>query len=83
MFDQITMDYIMEISNRIHRKSFTHLGNRLNVERYYQLLCKHVYMPRLISNSETVKYLHKVGENLKFLFSPMYFIVGFGCHIEL
>ena len=40
-------------------------------------------MSLLISNSETAKYLHKVGENLIFLFTPIYFIVGFGRHSEL
>ena len=40
-------------------------------------------MPMLISNSETAKYLHKVGENLIFLFTPIYFIVGLGRHNEL
>ena len=40
------------------------------------------YMPQLIS-STNVEYLHKVGENLIFLFSPIYFIVGFGCYIEM
>ena len=29
------------------------------------------------------EYLHKVGENLIFLFTPIYFIVGFGRHSEL
>ena len=37
----------------------------------------------LISNSKTVKYLHKVEENVIFLFSSIYFIVEFGRHIEL
>ena len=47
-----------------------------------------------MSNSETAKYLHKVagfvsqvkicfvGENLIFLFSSIYFTVGFGRHIQ-
>ena len=29
------------------------------------------------------KYLQRVGENLIFLLSPLYFIVGFSRHIEL
>ena len=37
----------------------------------------------LISNTETVKCLQKVGENLIFLFSPIYFTVGFGRHIVI
>ena len=37
----------------------------------------------LISNSETVKCLQKVAENLIFLFSPIYFTVGFGRHIVI
>ena len=40
-------------------------------------------MPLLISKFATMKYLHKVGENLLFLFAPIYFIVGFGRHSQL
>ena len=36
-----------------------------------------------ISNSETVKCLQEVGENLIFLFSPIYFTVRFGRHIVI
>ena len=52
----------------------------------YQCLCKNsafMYMLLLISNSETVKCLQKVGENLIFLFSPIYFTVGIGRHIVI
>ena len=37
-------------------------------------------MPLLISNSETVKYLQVkiLGKNFICLFSPIYFVVGFG-----
>ena len=52
----------------------------------YQCLCKNsafMYMLLLISNSETVKCLQKVGENLIFLFSRIYFTVGIGRHIVI
>ena len=35
----------------------------------------------LIANSETVKSLPKVGENLIFLFSPIHFTVAYGRHV--
>ena len=71
-------------THRIHKQTCIYLGNHLNVERSYQCLYKYCsYMPLLISNSETAKYLHKVDENLIFLFTPIYFIVRFGRHSEL
>ena len=83
MFDLNTTNYIME---HIELTKIMHLS-REPLERgkilpiFVQKYCSQ--MPQLISKSATEKYLHKVGENLIFLFSPIYFIVGFGCHIEM
>ena len=65
-------------------KSCIHLGNHLNVKDPTNV-CKNIahICPLLISSSETVKYLQKVGENLIFLLSPLYFIVGFGYIVML
>ena len=85
MFDLITVDYIMDTTNSntlkiIHPSREPPKRGEI-LPMFVQKYCS--YMPQLISKSETVKYLHKVGENLIFLFSPVYFIVGFGRHIEL
>ena len=83
MFDLNTMDYIME---HIELTKIMHLSGELLkrgkiLPMFVQKYCS--YMSQLISKSAAVKYLHKVGENLIFLFFPIYFIVGFGCHIEM
>ena len=79
MFDLITMDYIMEHIEFTAKMHPSREPSKLEeilpmfVEIFYSIL----------SNSEIAKYLHKVGENLIFLFTPIYFIVGFGRHSEL
>ena len=76
MFDLNTVDCIVwNTSNS--QKSCIHLGNQLNVKNSTNACVKIllIYAAANISNSENVKYLNKVGENLIFLFSSMYFIV--------
>ena len=79
------MDYIMEHIEltKIMHLSPEPLTRGKILPMFVQKHCS--YMSQLISKSATVnsKYLYKVGENLIFLFSPIYFTVGFGCNIEM
>ena len=85
MFDLNAMDHFME---HIELTKIMHLSRKplkrgKILPMFVQKYCS--YMPQLISKSATLKYLQtvSVGEILIFLFSPIYFIVRFGCHIEM
>ena len=73
-------------THRIHRRTCNHSPEPPKCGEILQMLVQNIaHMPLLISTYASMKYLHKVGENLIFYFlsSPLYSIVGFGCHIKL
>ena len=85
MFDLITIDYIMQYNEHIEIMHPSREPPRRGqiLPMFVQKYC--LCVPQLILKSATMKYLHKVGENLIFLFSSIaiYFTVEFGRHIEL